>query len=236
MMSDDKKSHCDKVLQAVDETADGYGHSGNVKSEEATKRFTQELVIYRVKSGELRKLTESTYCQLHEKTDESVTLVHTSDTGREAFEKELEKIANGYGFLGYGFLLDGVSYESHTWARTYRDGNKLELEVAITADACEPSLCQGCNRIFMAKYHAVHHKKTWLTYGRFPSYCSSSCQRKSSSIRQSARRKSVRQSLDRTTTCKECGTSFSPKRIGAMFCSSACRVKHHRKNSQGGVP
>ena len=41
------------------------------------------------------------------------------------------------------------------------------------------------------------------------------------------RRKSLKKREN--TVCKSCGTTFTPKRSGAVYCSNACRQKAYRE-------
>ena len=73
--------------------------------------------------------------------------------------------------------------------------------------------CKGCERVYFTQVHCV----------KFCYYC----QQGNVGAMYVKRRKSLKKREN--TVCKNCGNTFTPKRAGAVYCSSACRQKAYRE-------
>lgn len=73
--------------------------------------------------------------------------------------------------------------------------------------------CKGCERVYFTQVHCVK-------------FCYR-CQQGNVGAMYVKRRKSLERREN--TVCKNCGNTFTPKRAGAVYCSSACRQKAYRK-------
>jgi len=72
--------------------------------------------------------------------------------------------------------------------------------------------CKGCERVYFTQVHCVK-------------FCYN-CQQGNVGAMYVKRRKSLER--HENTVCKNCGNTFTPKRAGAVYCSSACRQKAYR--------
>jgi hypothetical protein len=80
--------------------------------------------------------------------------------------------------------------------------------------------CENCGRL-------VHNEYNRRSYIR--TFCSTMCQSRWSSERQSAlAREQRRQARGVTKECASCGEHFEPTRADARYCSTACRMRAHR--------
>lgn len=73
--------------------------------------------------------------------------------------------------------------------------------------------CKGCERVYFTQVHCVK-------------FCYH-CQQGNVGAMYVKRRKSLKKREN--TVCKNCGNTFTPKRAGAVYCSSACRQKAYRE-------
>ncbi len=73
--------------------------------------------------------------------------------------------------------------------------------------------CKGCERVYFTQVHCVK-------------FCYH-CQQGNVGAMYVKRRKSLKKREN--TVCKNCGNIFTPKRAGAVYCSSACRQKAYRE-------
>ena len=73
--------------------------------------------------------------------------------------------------------------------------------------------CKGCERVYFTQVHCVK-------------FCYH-CQQGNVGAMYVKRRKSLKKREN--TVCKNCGNTFTPKREGAVYCSSACRQKAYRE-------
>lgn len=74
-------------------------------------------------------------------------------------------------------------------------------------------ICKGCERVYFTQVHCVK-------------FCYH-CQQGNVGAMYVKRRKSLKKREN--TVCKNCGNTFTPKRAGAVYCSSACRQKAYRE-------
>ena len=73
--------------------------------------------------------------------------------------------------------------------------------------------CKGCERVYFTQVHCVK-------------FCYH-CQQGNVGAMYVKRRKSLERREN--TVCKNCRNIFTPKRAGAVYCSSACRQKAYRE-------
>lgn len=73
--------------------------------------------------------------------------------------------------------------------------------------------CKGCERVYFTQVHCVKFCYHWQQGNVGAMYVK--------------RRKSLKKREN--TVCKNCGNTFTPKRAGAVYCSSACRQKAYRE-------
>lgn len=96
---------------------------------------------------------------------------------------------------------------------------------------CERGTCSKCGKDF-CEYVESNPSSPLQT--RFPPVvtvcrdCLEARSRLNSRVT-SKRYREARKVLPMPKQCKQCGKSFQPKRTTAQFCSSICRVHHHRK-------
>ena len=74
-------------------------------------------------------------------------------------------------------------------------------------------VCKGCERVYFTQVHCVK-------------FCYH-CQQGNVGAMYVKRRKSLKKREN--TECKNCGNTFTPKRLGALYCSNACRQKSYRE-------
>lgn len=74
-------------------------------------------------------------------------------------------------------------------------------------------ICKGCERVYFTQVHCVK----FCYECRFDNIGTKHVRRKS------------RLAKRENTVCKSCGTTFTPKRSGAVYCSNACRQKAYRE-------
>ena len=74
-------------------------------------------------------------------------------------------------------------------------------------------ICKGCERVYFTQVHRVK-------------FCYH-CQQGNVGAMYVKRSKSLERREN--TVCKNCGNTFTPKRAGAVYCSSACRQKAYRE-------
>lgn len=73
--------------------------------------------------------------------------------------------------------------------------------------------CKGCERVYFTQVHCVK-------------FCYH-CQQGNVGAMYVKRRKSLERREN--TVCKNCGNTFTPKRLGGLYCSNACRQKSYRE-------
>lgn len=222
------------------ETEISYASFGNYRKRLANNRFRQELVISvheKVEEG-VRRFGKN--LELIEKRNVTVigTIVHDNDLTFDSFHAQYESLVKDHSFLAREHVLDGVSYECTIWKHTksYKDDDILQklLDVIgkrdyqLSAETFSPGFCWVCGRIFMSRARLVYSQDKWYHLDYRPIWCSPECQVKVASHRLAQQRKAQRHSIDKTTSCKQCGLPFIPKRLGSSFCSSNCRLRHHR--------
>jgi hypothetical protein len=207
----------------MSETNLSYASFGNARKRLASERFTQELVVFKDIHLPDIKLKED--FQIFEATEprEVGRIIHRHDSHMDAFQAALQEIRKEHSFFVY-FSLDGQFHES-MWI------NKKSKEL-LSVLYTEPSICWICNRIFMTQDWHYFQNCKW-SHGADPRpWCSRECQVRYASVRLAYARKSQRHSTDKTTTCKQCSEVFTPKRLGAEFCSAKCRLRSFRQNAR----
>ena len=100
--------------------------------------------------------------------------------------------------------------------------------VERTRHATRCSACLDCSRNFISAISRIvnsNPSRFWKQQQRCND-CQPEYLRQQKNNRQQRYRDNHR--ITRTATCQHCSNTFTPQRSTARFCSTACRVAHHR--------
>ncbi len=88
----------------------------------------------------------------------------------------------------------------------------------------DPKPCEGCGR-------PVYHERRWWRWWHV--LCSDRCARAFHVARSNAKAKARRTAAREGKTCQVCQRLFTPSRLDATTCSSACRQRAYRQRRNG---